>query len=418
MVKTSLLCSCVMLVVAAATHAGTLPANSCATRLGELAAAKERLAAGDRTLKPALDALVASADRALRVKPPSVTHKTKPAPSGSLNDYYSQAPYFWPDPASPNGLPYISHDGKVNPESRTEASDQRRAEVLGDTVRTLALAYTFTGKEAYAAHAALCLRVWFLDPATRMTPHMNYAQGVPGKNNGRGIGIIEAGGIVDAAEASGLLAGSPSWTAGDDADLKAWAAKFLDWLLTSKNGRQEAAEKQNHGTMYDVRVVKLAFVLGRTELAKQIAEAAKEKRIAIQIEPDGRQPLELKRTKSFNYSRLNLRGLATLAMLASQVGVDLWHYQTADGRSIRKALDFMLPYVKTLPEEWPYQQIISMDRAELAPVFRQAAVAYHEPRYEQVVCGFPGIERALFQLLLPLPEDLRQDLPPGPPASK
>ena len=67
-------------------------------------------------------------------------YKTKPAPSGSLHDYFSQGPYFWPDPASPNGLPYIAHDGKVNPESRTEASDQRRVETLGGTVKTLALA--------------------------------------------------------------------------------------------------------------------------------------------------------------------------------------------------------------------------------------------------------------------------------------
>jgi hypothetical protein len=382
-----------------------------AARLGELPAVKQRLAAGDATLKPALDALLSSADRALKVKPPSVTHKTKPAPSGSLHDYFSQAPYFWPDPASPNGLPYIAHDGRVNPESRTEASDQRRVETLGGTMKTLSLAYYFTGKEAYAAHAASCLRVWFLDPTTRMTPHMNYAQAVPGKNDGRGIGIIEAGGIVEAAEASGLLAGSPAWTAKDDADLKVWVAEFLDWLLTSKNGREEAAMKQNHGTMYDVRVMRLALMLGRSDLAKQIAEAAKEKRIAVQIEPDGRQPMELNRTKSFNYSRLNLTGLSALASLADRVGVDLWHYETTDGRSIRKAVDFMLPYVKNPPEKWPYQQIVSLNRSELAPVFRQAALAYHDPRYEEVVSQFPGIERASFQLSHPVPPRWPKDEP-------
>lgn len=290
-----------------------------------------------------------------------------------------------------------------HPESRTEASDQQRAEALGSTVGTLALAYYFTGKEAYAEHAAKCLQVWFLDPATRMTPHMDFAQAVPGKNNGRGIGIIEAGGIVRAAEASGLLAGSVAWLAEDDQALKNWVAQFLDWLLTSRNGKDEAAMKQNHGTMYDVQVVTLALVLGRTELAKQVAEAAKEKRIAVQIEPDGRQPMELKRTKSFNYSRLNLRGLAALATLGEWVGVDLWNYQTADGRSIRKAVDFMLPYVKTPPEKWSYQQIVTLDRSELAPVFRQAAVAYREFRYEQVVAGFPDIDRASFQLLHPGP---------------
>lgn len=32
------------------------------------------------------------------------------------NDYVSLARYFWPDPNTPNGLPYIRRDGHVNPE--------------------------------------------------------------------------------------------------------------------------------------------------------------------------------------------------------------------------------------------------------------------------------------------------------------
>lgn len=368
---------------------------------GALAQSKARLAADDAALRPALDALIERADQALKVKPPSVTHKTKPGASGDLHDYASQAPYFWPDPNSSNGLPYIARDGRVNPESRTAASDQARVELLGETVENLALAYYFTGKEAYAAHAARCLRVWFLDSATRMNPNMNQAQAVPGKNTGRGIGIIEAGGIIEAADAAGLLAGSPSWPAKDDAALRAWGAEFLDWLLTSKNGRDEAGQKNNHGTLYDVRVSRLALALGRQEVARQVIEGAKNKRIALHIEPDGSQPAELRRTKSFNYSRLNLRGLCALATLGQWVEVDLWRYGTADGRSIRQALEFMLPYVQTPPKEWPYQQIVSINRSELAGAFRQAAVAYGELRYEAIVAAFPGIERASFQLLHP-----------------
>lgn len=374
------------------------------TRPGVLPGIKARIAAGDKTLQPALGALIKRADAALQVKPPSVTQKIKPAPSGSMHDYFSQAPYFWPDPASSNGLPYIPHDGKVNPEARTKDSDEGRAGTLGGTVGSLAMAYYLTGDEKYAEHAARCLRVWFLEPATRMNPNMNYAQAVPGKNNGRGIGIIEAGGIVEAGAAAGLLAGSRAWSAKEDAELKVWLGEFLDWLLTSKNGREEAAMKQNHGTMYDCAVTRLALILGRTEVAKQVAEGVKEKRIAVQIEPDGRQPMELKRTKSFNYSRLNLRGLAALAMLGEWVTVDLWHYETQDGRSIRKALDFIAPYVKTPPEKWPYQQIIPFDRSELAPVFRAAAVAYDDADYERIATSFPNSDHASFQLLNPVPQ--------------
>ncbi len=371
-------------------------------RPGALVATKARLAAGDTALPPALQALVTAADTALKLTPPSVTHKSKLAPDGDPHAYASTAPYFWPDPTKPDGLPYIAHDGKVNPESRTAASDLNRSQDLARTVETLALAYFFTGKSAYAEHAARCLRVWFLDPATYMKPHLNFGQGIPGKNTGRNIGIIEGGSFASLGEVSGLLLGSPAWPAQDDAALRAWMAAYLDWLLKSPLGRQEAAEKQNHGSLYDVQVMRLALVTGRTDLARQTAETAKTKRIAVQIEPDGSQPLELRRTKAFNYSRLNLRALSTLATMATHVGVDLWHFSTADGRSIAKALDFMVPYVRTPPAPWPYQQIEKLDRSEMAPIYRQAALAYGEARYAEIVAQLPGTDRAVFQLIHPV----------------
>ncbi len=379
---------------------------------GALECSKARIQAGDSILRPAFEALVKEADKALAVDPPSVTCKSKLQPGITKNDYCSQAPYFWPDPSKPDGLPYIPRDGEVNPESRTEASDQHRAEILGGTVSTLALAYAFTGRESYAEHAARCLKVWFIDPETRMNPQMEYAQFVPGLNTGRGIGIIEAGGIVEAADASALLAGSKAWSGDDDAALLGWADKFHDWLLTSRNGKAEAAEKQNHGTMFDVRVSRLALMLGKIDEVKTITETAREKRIAMQIEPDGRQPMELRRTKSFNYSRLNLRGLAELAVIAGRVGVDLWHFETPDGRSIRKAIGFMEPYVRDESLKWPTQQIVPIIRSELAVVFRQASIAYHEPRYEKVAADLPGSDRARFQLLHPLPPSDKQPSTP------
>jgi hypothetical protein len=371
---------------------------------GALAEVKSRLAAHDKSLQPALAALIKAADKALEVPPPSVMEKSKVPPSGDKHDYMTTAPYFWPDPAKTNGLPYIRHDGKVNPESREGVFDHDRLGLMANTVETLALAYYFTGNEAYAEHAAKCLQVWFLDPATRMNPHLNFAQAVPGENTGRGTGILEGRNISQAADAAGLLAHSPAWTQNDQKKFKAWLETYLNWLLTSKNGRDEAGARNNHGTWYDVQAMELALVLGKPEVAKQIAGAAKQKRIAVQIEPDGRQPLELERTAALGYSCFNLEALFTLATMSEYVGGDLWHCQLASGQNaIAAALDFLLPYVADPSKKWPYEQIKNFNRDGFAPQLRQAAVIYHQPKYEKILSEFPDAAHERFQLLVPTP---------------
>ena len=54
-----------------------------------------------------LDAVHAEADEAMAVGPYSVMDEDETPPSGDKHDYMSLAPYWWPDPAKPNGLPYI-----------------------------------------------------------------------------------------------------------------------------------------------------------------------------------------------------------------------------------------------------------------------------------------------------------------------
>ena len=105
-----------------------------------------------------------------------------------------------------------------------------------------------------------------------------------------------------------------------------------------------------------MQVASFALFLGKNEFATETLKAAREKRIAVQVEPDGRQPLELARTKAWSYSVGNLSGLMSLATLGERVGVDLWNYQTADGRSIRKALEFLTPFALG-ERKWPYQQL-------------------------------------------------------------
>src|SRR3984957_18432556 len=175
-----------------------------------LAANKSALAAGDATLRPALNRLLADADDRLGWEPLSVMDKSQIPPSGDKHDYISQAPYFWPNPNTSNGLPYINRDGQRNPEVRNSSDARNFADVCSVT-HTLALAYYFSGDEKYAAKAAEFLRVWFLNPATRMNPNLKYGQGIPGGVEGRPAGLISARGLADLMDAIGLMAGSKNW---------------------------------------------------------------------------------------------------------------------------------------------------------------------------------------------------------------
>ncbi|MBC3756772.1 alginate lyase family protein [Hyunsoonleella sp. SJ7] len=376
-------------------------------RRGALPDVKQGIARGETSLVPAYQALLRVADEALEIKPPTVTNKKRHPVTGNLNDYYTQAPYLWPDPSKSDGLPYLPKDGIINPESRNpDFADYSRGHEIGHLVESLALAYYLSGEESYAAHAARCLRVWFINPATRMNPHLKYAQAVPGRNQGRYIGMIEAGGVVKAVDAAGLLDGSRHWSEDDRAALEIWISEFLDWFMNSDYGREEIQMRQNHGTMFDVRVVRMALALGKYDLARERLESVKENRIARQIEPDGAQPMELRRTKSFNYSEMNLTGLTELATLGEWVGVDLWTYETADGRSIRRALEFLRPYVEEVPEGWPprvwhYKQVVPFLPEILAPAFRMASIGYQDEEYEAIVSQFPSFRESSFQLKHP-----------------
>jgi hypothetical protein len=358
----------------------------------DLIATRERINSGDNKTETALSKLRADADRTLKSGPFSVTSKTVTPPSGDKRDYMSQAPYFWPDPKTQTGLPYIRRDGERNPEI-DKIDNHRALDQVCTAAETLSLAYFFTHEEKYAAKATELLRTFFLKTDTRMNPNLEYAQGIPGINTGRGIGLIETRGLTRVVDAIGLLRGAKAWTEADQRGMETWFTQFLQWMLESKNGKDESAAKNNHGTYYDVQVVSFGLFLGRRDFARKVLETAKQKRIALQIEPDGRQPLELARTKAWSYSVGNLDGLMLLARLGENVDVDLWHYETRDGRSIRKALNFLTPFAFG-EKKWTYQQLGDWPPQMLFPLIRKASDKYGDAPLAASVAKLPPVESA------------------------
>ncbi len=278
------------------------------------------------------------------------TIATIPAPRSPAGrqDYYSEGDYWWPDPANRGG-PYIRRDGRSNPDKFDGHRDALIA--FGRTVPALAALWDLTGEARFAAAAMRHLTAWFVDPATRMNPNLNHAQAIIGVNSGRAIGVIDTLQIVEVARAAALFArkNAPGYAA-IRTGVEGWFAAYLDWLTTSPFGTTERDEKNNHGTCWLLQAASFAAFLGRRDILADARDRIQTIIIPNQIAPDGRQPLELARTKPYAYSLFNLDVLAASAWLLG--GSELVNCQTADGRSIGGAIAWMAPYIAD-KTKWP-----------------------------------------------------------------
>ena len=343
-----------------------------------LQAWRQKLKAGDPATTQLTEQLKTQADQILDRPLTSVMDKAPTPPSGTKHDYMSQAPYFWYDSSKANGLPYLRRDGQRNPEIY-QITDHRNLGDLGGQVQTLALAWYLTGDRRYAENAALRLRHWFLDEATRMNPNLEYGQGIPGINTGRGIGIIETIPLIGIADGATLLEGSSAWTPADAKGLRSWYTRYLDWMLTSKNGNEEHRAANNHGTWYLAQATAIALYVGDRDKARTLAEEGKAK-MDHQIQADGKMPEELARTNGLGYSTYCLQAYFTLAHLGNRVGVDLWRYRDSQQAGIRTAFDWLLPYALG-QKKWDYQQISPYNKEDLYALLLQAYPVYSDKQY-------------------------------------
>jgi hypothetical protein len=343
-----------------------------------LTALKQKIQQQNAPTLQLVNALQKKADELLKMKPLSVTDKAFTPASGDKHDYMSQAPYFWYDSSKPNGLPYIRKDGVRNPEIN-KITDHRFLSELDNACRTLALAWYCTGDEKYAAKATALLRHWFLNNATKMNPNLNYAQAIPGINNGRGIGIIETIALTGIADATLLLEGSQSFTNADAQSMQQWYTQYLNWMLTSKNGNEEHAAKNNHGTWFYAQAIDFALFTGNAAKAKELIEEAK-KRMDSQINREGKMQLELDRTNGLGYSTFNLQAWFRVAILAQHTGINLWQYVNQQGAGIRTAFDWLLPYALG-QKQWSYQQISEYKKNNIYMLLLQAAAVYNDAEY-------------------------------------
>lgn len=320
---------------------------------GKAARVRQAVEQGDTRMKSLCDRVLRDADKLLALPDPTVVDKGMTPPSGDKHDYISMGRYWWPNPATADGLPYVRRDGESNPELKQ--FDRDRLGAFTSHLQRLAGAYLLGGRAEHARKAVSMLRTWFINPRTKMNPNATYAQMVPGHNGGMGRpeGVLDTYSFVEAIDAILVLEREGYLSKKDMKALRAWFSEYVDWLRTSDGGLGEYAAKNNHGVAYDVQTVLFALFAGRDEVARELVEGFAERRLKPQIEDDGRQPRELVRTTAFGYSTFNLTHLLDMCVVARTMGVDL--YDAADG-AIDRAIGYLVPFLGNR-EAFPYKQI-------------------------------------------------------------
>ncbi len=341
---------------------------------------------------------LAEAAWAMQQKPVTVTAQSSDRSQGGKHDFYSEGDYWWPNPENPNG-PYIQKDGLTNPENFTahRFAMIRFSKIIG----ALASAYKITGDDKYVKQAILHLKAWFVNQETLMNPNLEYAQAIKGLHKGRGIGIIDTIHLLDVAQ--GALVLSAKINPVDLKAIKNWFAEYLNWLMNSKNGNDEMNAKNNHGTCFTLQIAGFAKLTNNQELLDFCINRYKTVLLPNQMANNGSFPLEMARTKPYGYAIFNLDAITILCQILSTPKDNLFDFKTADGKSIKKGIEFMYPFVADKSKwtlkpdvmywnEWPVAQpflIFGASAYQNQNWFNTWKNLEHQPKVNEVIRNLP-----------------------------
>ena len=296
--------------------------------------------------------IIAKADSALRMKPKTVTAEQCERSAGGIHDFYSEGDYWWQNPADTEGA-YIQRDGQSN--SNNFVAHRRAMVRFSQIIGSLASAYVITDDEKHVKQAFLHLNAWFIDEKTYMNPSLLYAQAIKGKVTGRGVGIIDMIQMMEVAQGIHVMQHAKSVNPNDLNKIKNWFAQYLDWITTHQYGIDERDAKNNHGTCWVMQVACFAKLTGNQSLLDYCKNRYKTVLLPNQLDPNGSFPLELKRTKPYGYSLFNLDAMTSVCHILSDEKENLWDFALTDGRTLKKAVDFMYPFVEN-KNSWTYPQ--------------------------------------------------------------
>jgi hypothetical protein len=236
-----------------------------------------------------------------------------------------------------------------------------------------------------------------------MNPSLLYAQAIKGRFTGRGIGVIDTIQLMEVAQALLVMQDAKSMDKKSLTGFKNWFTQYLQWLTTHRYGQDEMRAENNHGTCWVMQVASFAKFTGDTTLMKFCSDRYKKLLLPSQMADDGGFTRELRRTKPYGYSIFNLDAFTMICQILSNKNDDLWHYTTTDGRSIKKGIDFLYPYLAD-KSKWPFvHDVMYWDAWPVAqPLLVFGANAFdnkdwlatwkkldHNPKVEEVIRNLP-----------------------------
>lgn len=293
------------------------------------------------------------AEHRMKDGPWSVTTERPPGIAMDIHDFYSEAPYWWPQDGDPKA-PYVRRDGQTYP--NRFVANKNALTAMADAVFSLGTAAYLLDEPRYGQRAARDIQTWFINPKTRMNPQMDYSQAIRNFNSGRGAGIVDGRVFIRAIQGMEFLAQTGTWDPKDQAVVKKWFQDYLVWLTTSDNGQNEKRAGNNHATWWAAQVAAVASYVEDEAQQKSVFNYYRDHIFPRQIKPDGSAPREEARTRGLWYSAFNLEAMTTICRIGQIQGVDLWAAHAKGGATIGTVVEYLLPYLSD-PKKWTKEQI-------------------------------------------------------------
>lgn len=304
--------------------------------------------------KKEIETLKYLADKALNGASYTITKYSAPSAKGAtINDYYSDSPYWWPVEGEPN-LPYIRRDGERNPDRFMEHKNELSKFYKG--ILALTFYNYFSENSNYEEKVNDLLKIWFIDKSTMMNPNLKYSQLIRNRTRARGVGIIDGRRLAILTEAILLLKNYGKIDKKVYNGIKEWYAEYLDWLSTSFYGLDEKNRGNNHGAWWGVQISAISSFLQIEDNIKFIASHSKQFLLDNQIDSNARQPLEEERTRSLDYSVFNLTAHSYISTSLLKHDIDNWNYVNKNGKTLVNVIDYLLPFIES-PNNWKIKQI-------------------------------------------------------------